>query len=184
MVKAQKLEKHVHAEEVMQPSICDIRVCVLWANAAPYCSISIHLLTDIANCLRPLLLSSHAHTAYDVLWRCGLQGFWAAVSLETLQAYLVKPQDLAEMVGGQSNLWSNVVAIQDVFHVVLDRQLQQEFADLSRCLWEVCSSNILCSNMHPNEGLELHSEKTVLPAINITSLRMPQASVKQCVDLL
>lgn len=68
--------------------------------------------------------------------RC-FQGFCAAVSLDLLQRYLVTPQDLAEMVSGSVTSWHHVDVIQDVFHLVLDTQLQQEFADLSRCLWEV-----------------------------------------------
>ena len=66
-----------------------------------------------------------------------LQGFCAAVSLDLLTRYLVTPRDLAEMIGGSSNSWRNVGAIQDIFHVVQDRQLQQEFAVLYKCLWEV-----------------------------------------------
>ena len=59
------------------------------------------------------------------------------MSLDLLQRYLVTPKDLAEMVSGSITSWHHVDAIQDVFHLVLDIQLQQEFADLSRCLWEV-----------------------------------------------
>ena len=59
------------------------------------------------------------------------------MSLDLLQRYLVSPKDLAEMVSGGITSWHHVDAIQDVFHLVLDTQLQQEFADLSRCLWEV-----------------------------------------------
>ena len=54
-----------------------------------------------------------------------------------LQEYLVTPRDLAEMVSGRINSWQNVSAIQDMFHVILDGQLQQEFAQLTKCLWEV-----------------------------------------------
>ncbi|KAL3154788.1 hypothetical protein ABBQ38_011331 [Trebouxia sp. C0009 RCD-2024] len=75
----------------------------------------------------------------DVVWQFTsfAQGFCAAVSLDLLQRYLVTPIDLAEMVSGSSNSWRNVDAIQHVFHVVQDRQLQQEYATLSKCLWEV-----------------------------------------------
>lgn len=59
------------------------------------------------------------------------------MSLDLLQRYLVTPKDLAEMISGGITSWHHVTAIQDVFHLVLDAQLQQEFADLSRCLWEV-----------------------------------------------
>ena len=77
-----------------------------------------------------------------------LQGFCAAVSLNLLERYLVTPQDLAEMVSGSVTSWHSVSAIQDVFLVVLDTQLQQEFADLTRCLWEVLFSPVICDSQN------------------------------------
>lgn len=68
-----------------------------------------------------------------------LQGFCTAVGLNMLQAYLVTPQDLAVMVCGTSATWQNMVQLQDIFHVVMDSQLQQECTDLAACLWEVRS---------------------------------------------
>ncbi len=68
---------------------------------------------------------------------CFLQGFCAAVSLDLLQAYLVRPPDLTAMVSGSSTTWQAVTKVQDVFHVVLDHQLQTDFKDLAMCMWEV-----------------------------------------------
>lgn len=58
------------------------------------------------------------------------------------------PQDLAEMVSGSVTSWHSVSAIQDVFLVVLDTQLRQEFADLTRCLWEVLFSPVICDSQN------------------------------------
>jgi len=70
-------------------------------------------------------------------WGSFVYGFRAAVSLDLLQAYLVTPQDLTAMVSGSSTTWQAATRIQDVFHIVLDHQLQTEFKDLATCLWEV-----------------------------------------------
>ncbi|DBA90336.1 TPA: hypothetical protein ACH3X1_003619 [Trebouxia sp. C0004] len=78
----------------------------------------------------------------DVQWHSAsfAQGFCAAVSLDLLQAYLVRPQDLAAMVSGRTSTWQAVTRIQDVFHIVLDHQLQTEFKDLATCLCEVINA--------------------------------------------
>ncbi|KAA6417402.1 MAG: ubiquitin- ligase [Trebouxia sp. A1-2] len=78
----------------------------------------------------------------DVQWQSAsfAQGFCAAVSLDVLQAYIVRPQDLTAMVSGSSTSWQAITGIQDVFHIVLDHQLQTEFQDLVTCLWEVVNA--------------------------------------------
>jgi len=40
-------------------------------------------------------------------------------------------------VSGSSTTWQAVTKVQDVFHVVLDHQLQTDFKDLAMCMWEV-----------------------------------------------
>ncbi|DBB05828.1 TPA: hypothetical protein ACH3X3_009841 [Trebouxia sp. C0006] len=78
----------------------------------------------------------------DVQWQSASfeQGFCAAVSLDLLQAYLVRPPDLTAMVSGSSTTWQAVTKVQDVFHVVLDHQLQTDFKDLAMCMWEVINA--------------------------------------------
>ena len=76
-----------------------------------------------------------------------LQGFCAAVSLALLQAYLVSPHDLTTMGGGSSASWQSVAHLQEVFHVVLDCQLQTDFKDLATCLWEVNLDTSLLLNL-------------------------------------
>ena len=67
------------------------------------------------------------------------QGFLEAISLEALRAHLVTASELSIMVYGCSSAWQHAARLQDIFHVVLDKQLQQEYHQLADCFWEVCS---------------------------------------------
>ena len=66
-----------------------------------------------------------------------MQGFRTAVTLELLAKYLVTASDLAAMVCGVCSTWHDTKQIQDVFRLVLDPQLEQQYQDLAACLWEV-----------------------------------------------
>lgn len=65
------------------------------------------------------------------------QGFVEAISLETLHAHLITAAELGLMVRGCSTSWQHAVRLQDIFHVLLDQQLQQEYHQLAECFWEV-----------------------------------------------
>lgn len=95
---------------------------------------SITTCQELHDCVTQTVKIGHAACGE---WGCFLQGFCAAVSLDVLQAYIVRPQDLTAMVSGSSTSWQAITGIQDVFHIVLDHQLQTEFQDLVTCLWEV-----------------------------------------------
>lgn len=57
---------------------------------------------------------------------------------DALRAHLVSANELSAMVCGSSTSWSQAVRLQDVFHVVMDTQLQQQYKMLADVFWEVC----------------------------------------------
>lgn len=71
-----------------------------------------------------------------------MQGFTAALSPAMLKAHLVSPTELAAMISGSSTPWSQAPRLQDVFQVILDQQLQHEYALLAEVFWEVLKLNL------------------------------------------
>lgn len=59
------------------------------------------------------------------------------MSMDTLKAHLVLPDELSAMVHGSSTSWSTAPNLQDAFHVNLDLQLQHQYKMLADVFWEV-----------------------------------------------
>ena len=71
-----------------------------------------------------------------------MQGFTAVLSPAVLIAHLVSPTELAAMISGSSTPWSQAPRLQEVFQVILDQQLQHEYALLAEVFWEVMGLNL------------------------------------------
>lgn len=60
------------------------------------------------------------------------------MDVNALRAHLVSADELKAVLCGSSISWSQAIRLQDVFHVVMDIQLQQQYKMLADVFWEVC----------------------------------------------